>query len=106
MPHYQYDVVSATVTKDLGVHREGQRLLVCDIQCEDEHGHLLEIEKDVLVVVEDGSAEFVQYPENVLPEDNNTDQWDKLWLECKTYCDNHPGYSANNPVAFAELLPK
>lgn len=97
---YSYNVVSAKATKELAVFGK-QKILLCDIQCEDEHEHLLAEAKDVVVVVEHGHAQFEHYPENFLPEEASEAEYEK-WRDL---CENGwPGYEAYDGNVLGSLL--
>jgi len=80
-----------------------KRVVLADLQFEDEHGHDFSLDRDVLVALdEDGDAEIVQYPEDVLLDEADDAIWDK-W---EKLCEQHPGprYGVDNEEEFSELF--
>jgi hypothetical protein len=98
---YSYNVTKAKIVRELATFGN-KKVLLCNVRCEDEHGHRLAKCKKVVVVLEGGSAKFEQGAENFLPEDKagEFDAWQKL-------CDDgYPGYDVYDEEAFAALLQK
>lgn len=94
-----YEVVSAKATKELGTF-DGTRLVLCDGQCKNEHGHTIAPFQNAVVAIQDGIAQFEGYPENFLPEDTNETERQ----EWETLCKANPDYYAYNDREFAALL--
>ncbi len=78
-----------------------QKVLLANLQFEDEHGFAMEQLQDVLVVLEGGSADLESYPENFLPEDADL----AVQLRYEDLCENYPGYHVYDTEVFgAQVL--
>lgn len=88
--HFAYVAISATNVRKV---EEGQqdRLCIADVQCVDEHGHRLEMLRDVLCC----RTGFVRYLENHFEEPKP---------ELEQYAARCPEYDVYNEEEFARLL--
>ena len=91
MPSFAYTAVSVSNVRLLS-----HGLCLADVRCVDEHEHPLEVAYDVLCSL----SGFVQYPENVLPEDATDEEWGYYGELAKRY----PGYDVYNEDEFPELV--
>ena len=97
---YSYECVAAENIRSVE-HFGARELVLVDLRFEDEHGHELVLQTDTLVVLEDGDARIVGYPEDVYQDEMDcpdASTWDKIQLLCDKY--PAPTFSVDNEEEF------
>lgn len=104
MPDFSYVCTKATVRNELelAAPSTANRVLLCDLEFEDEHGHALAPVQNAIVVVGDEWADVERYPENLLREDARDEEWKLV----EALCQNSPTYNVYNGKELAAMLPK
>ena len=64
---YSYQCTKATVREDLGTDAKGDRMVFCDMEFENEHGHAMQPVQGIVVLREYG-ATIATDAEDILPE--------------------------------------
>jgi ABC-type glycerol-3-phosphate transport system substrate-binding protein len=100
MPDYSYNCTHATVRQVLGQYGN-KTILLCDLDFDDEHGHALGTVENAVVVVEDGYADIETYPENFLPEDASSEDFERFQKLCE---DGDPGWTVYNSDELGAML--
>ncbi len=97
---YSYHCTAIANVRELGTIY-GKRVVLCDLQFEDEHKHDLAPVTNAMVVV-GKEANFVENPEDVLPDTAT----DAEWSEWEQKCDDYPppSYGFYNAEHVAQLL--
>lgn len=98
---FSYKCTKATIKTEVGTF-DGGRVVLCDLEFEDEHGHTLTPVSDVLVVIGDGFADTEAYPENFLGDNPTEEELDQM----EELCDNYPGYGVYNQEELYRMLQK
>ncbi len=102
MPDYSYECTKAVCCEELVLaapNTEG-RILLCNLEFVDEHGHALAPVRNAIVVVDGGRADICHYSENLLREDATTQEWERVEALCK----NNPNYGVYNCEKLAAML--
>ena len=104
MPDYSYKCLRIHVAnkpKRADLDQHGRIVRICRFQCEDEHGHMLAVERGV--VVSDGeTADIERYAENILREDEDEATFESVQRQCR----RAPRYDFYNPEAVAAALAR
>jgi hypothetical protein len=97
---FSYTCTNVTVVKKLGQYHD-KTILLCNLQFENEHGQELAPANDVIVMVEEGYACISCCPEDFLPEDHTSEEWNRYEKLCE---DGYPGYDVYNDTEFSEMV--
>ena len=107
---YSYECTKATIRKDLGVDASGDRMLFCELEFQNEHGHPMQTQK-AIVVLRDYGATIVSDAENILgplsakPSDEELFSWSDRAEELGEMLDSGDiGFDIYNQEEIAEAL--